>query len=76
MSTIKFWEDLVKISEDLKHADPKIISLRTELRKMNEQLPAAVYIPFLSSFTIFIIIKIYLFIFIIIYIFIIINLYL
>jgi hypothetical protein len=39
----------MRISDSLKFADPKIISLMTELRKMNEKLPAAVYIPFSQS---------------------------
>jgi len=34
-STIKFFEDLIKISEELKDADPKIVALRTEIRKIN-----------------------------------------
>jgi phosphatidylinositol 4-kinase len=30
-------------------AQPKIISLKADLQKVNERLPAAVYVPFLSS---------------------------
>lgn len=48
-SSINFWLDLVNISDVMKNADPKIVVLRTELKKMNEKLPAAVYVPFYSS---------------------------
>ncbi len=48
-STINFFDDLVNISEGLKDADPKIVSLRHELRKINTNLPAAVYVPFYTS---------------------------
>lgn len=47
-SSINFWLDLVNISDVMKNADPKIVVLRTELKKMNEKLPAAVYVPFYS----------------------------
>ncbi len=52
-STINFFEDLIYISEELKIADPKVIALRTELRKINKKLPSAVYIPFLTGKIIF-----------------------
>lgn len=36
LSCINFWQDLIEVSERLKFADPKIISLRADLMKMNE----------------------------------------
>lgn len=39
----------MEISEGLKFADPKIISLRADLAKINEQLPAKVYVPFVRG---------------------------
>lgn len=49
LSCITFWNDLMEISEGLKFADPKIISLRADLAKINEQLPAKVYVPFVRG---------------------------
>ncbi|KRX07569.1 Protein kinase-like domain [Pseudocohnilembus persalinus] len=40
LSTINFIEDLIQISEDLKFAEPKVVSLRSELQKLNQHLPA------------------------------------
>ena len=40
---------MFEISERLKFADPKIISLKADLGKVNENLPAAVYIPFVKD---------------------------
>ena len=48
-SCIKFWDDLIEISERLRFANPKIISLKADLGKINEKLPAAGYIPFVSD---------------------------
>ena len=45
-SILNFFDDLIKVSESLKDADPKIISLRNDLQKINAQLPSAIYIPF------------------------------
>ena len=42
LSNIKFMEDLVLVSEGLSYADPKLIALRSELKRLNESLPAAV----------------------------------
>ena len=39
----------MRISENLKYADPKIISLKADICKINEKLPAAVYIPFITN---------------------------
>lgn len=39
----------MEISERLCFADPKIISLKADLGKVNENLPASVYIPFVQS---------------------------
>lgn len=48
-STIQFFDDLIAASNELKNADPKIIALRTILKKMNEHLPANVYVPFVKD---------------------------
>ncbi|CAD8142504.1 unnamed protein product [Paramecium pentaurelia] len=45
-SNIDFWDDLIYISQNLHLADPKIISLKADIQKINRGLPAAVYIPF------------------------------
>jgi len=49
LSNILFIEDLIRVSEILAFADPKLIALRSELKKRNEHLPAAVYIPFFNN---------------------------
>ncbi|EDK31559.2 phosphatidylinositol 3-kinase (macronuclear) [Tetrahymena thermophila SB210] len=49
LSTIQFFNDLMDISDNLKFSDPKIVSLRYELQKINQQLPAAVYVPFFAN---------------------------
>lgn len=49
MSCINFWNDIIDMSEKLKFADPKIISLRADLSQINARLPAAVYVPFVKS---------------------------
>ncbi|EGR27463.1 phosphatidylinositol 4-kinase, putative [Ichthyophthirius multifiliis] len=49
ISTICFFNDIIEISNILKDADPKIISLIHELTKINQQLPANIYIPFLKK---------------------------
>ena len=51
LSTINFFEDLNKISEhsiNVKKME-KLQFIKGELKKMNEKLPAAVYIPFLKG---------------------------
>ncbi|CAD8067851.1 unnamed protein product [Paramecium sonneborni] len=45
-STIDFWDDIIYISQNLHLANPKIISLKADIQKINRNLPAAVYIPF------------------------------
>jgi|JI6StandDraft_1071083.scaffolds.fasta_scaffold02278_8 hypothetical protein len=53
-STINFFEDLFMMSSDIKNADPKSKALKHLLKRMNERLPAQVYIPFhTSSFIIY-----------------------
>ncbi|CAD8090047.1 unnamed protein product [Paramecium primaurelia] len=49
MSCINFWNDIISISDKLKFADPKIISLRADLSLINTKLPANVYIPFVKD---------------------------
>ncbi|CAD8090552.1 unnamed protein product [Paramecium primaurelia] len=49
MSCINFWNDIISISDKLKFADPKIISLRADLSLINTRLPANVYIPFVKD---------------------------
>ena len=53
-SCIKFWNDLIEVSERLKFANPKIISLRADICKVNQNLPAAVYIPFVKGYLCFV----------------------
>ncbi|CAD8165800.1 unnamed protein product [Paramecium pentaurelia] len=45
-STIDFWDDIIYISQNLHLADPKLISLKADIQKINRGLPSAVYIPF------------------------------
>ncbi|CAK65842.1 unnamed protein product (macronuclear) [Paramecium tetraurelia] len=45
-SNIDFWDDIIYISQNLHLADPKIISLKADIQKINRGLPAAVYVPF------------------------------
>jgi hypothetical protein len=40
---------LFLISADIKAADPKVKALKHLLKKVNERLPAAVYVPFTNS---------------------------
>ncbi len=40
---------MIEVSERLRFADPKIISLKADLSKINQKLPAAVYIPFVQE---------------------------
>lgn len=49
MSCINFWNDIISISDKLKFADPKIISLRADLSLINTRLPANIYIPFIKG---------------------------
>lgn len=51
MSTIAFFEDLCKVSENATRVkkDDKLNYIKQELKKMNEKLPAAVYVPFLRG---------------------------
>ncbi|CAD8184130.1 unnamed protein product [Paramecium pentaurelia] len=49
MSCINFWNDIISMSDKLKFADPKIISLRADLSLINTRLPANVYIPFVKD---------------------------
>ncbi|EGR29036.1 phosphatidylinositol 4-kinase, putative [Ichthyophthirius multifiliis] len=48
-STINFLNDLISISQNLKYSIDKVTDLKNQLRKINEQLPSAVYIPFFSN---------------------------
>lgn len=48
-STINFFEDLFIIASDIKNADPRTKALKHLLKRMNERLPAQVYIPFYTS---------------------------
>jgi len=48
-STLNFFEDLFLISEDLKNHVDKKEKLKEEIMKVNERLPACVYVPFLKS---------------------------
>lgn len=45
-STINFFEDLFIMSSDIKNAEPKVKALKHLLKRMNERLPAQVYVPF------------------------------
>lgn len=49
MSCMNFWNDIIAISDKLKFADPKIISLRADLSLINAKLPSNVYIPFVKG---------------------------
>ena len=40
---------MIHIADRLSNADPKILALIADLRRINERLPAAVYIPFVKS---------------------------
>lgn len=48
LSTPKFVEYLSDLSSDLLMRDDKIEKLREELKKLNEKLPANIYIPFVT----------------------------
>lgn len=48
-STISFFDDLFKIADDIKKADPRSKALKHLLRKVNTKLPSTVYIPFIKS---------------------------
>ena len=45
----EFFDDLVEISYELKNSDPKVVALRTDVRKINSKLPSGVYIPFVTG---------------------------
>lgn len=44
-----FFDDLFKIGDDIKRAEPKKTALKKLLRTVNTKLPATVYIPFTKS---------------------------
>ncbi|CAD8050668.1 unnamed protein product [Paramecium sonneborni] len=48
-SNICFWDDIMKICEELSKAKKKTEVLHSYLQKMNENLPAAVYVPFVGN---------------------------
>lgn len=51
MSTINFFSDLLKISDEVVSLSKKErnLALKDKLRKLNENLPSAVYVPFFKS---------------------------
>ncbi|CAD8063214.1 unnamed protein product [Paramecium sonneborni] len=49
LSTINFWNDIIRISERLYRAYPQIISLKADLQRINQNLPSCVYIPFVKD---------------------------
>ena len=40
---------MIQIADRLANSDPKILALIADLRRVNQRLPAAVYIPFVKS---------------------------
>ncbi|CAD8133838.1 unnamed protein product [Paramecium octaurelia] len=48
-SNISFWDDIMRICDDLSKAKKKTEFLHSCLQKMNENLPAAVYVPFVGN---------------------------
>lgn len=51
LSTVNFFEDLVRISEEIVKTNKKdrLKALKENLQTINEKLPSAVYIPFFKS---------------------------
>jgi len=51
LSTVNFFEDLVKVSDEIVKSNKKdrLKELKENLEKINEKLPSAVYIPFFKS---------------------------
>ena len=51
MSTINFFSDLLRISDEVVSLSRKERNqaLKEKLRKLNEHLPSAVYVPFFKS---------------------------
>lgn len=48
-SSLVFFEDLFRIADDIKRAEPKKTALKKLLRTINAKLPSTVYIPFTKS---------------------------
>lgn len=46
---MNFFEDLFLISDDLKNFENKKDKLKEEIMKINQKLPACIYVPFLKS---------------------------
>lgn len=50
LSNIRFFEDLYEVSEAVVRSTDRMYTLKERLNQMNQNLPAAAYVPFIKGY--------------------------